>query len=243
LPAALDLNKAGPDLRRHTRGSSNKPTQKSPASATSRGKFRHRNGRQGAHVRWKRIKEALEVSSRLRGSEDRRLLDAVMLWAAREIGIDFDAEATFNEDPISTRSRDQDRVDGLVAAISAAAHAGAPDPISELPIRPWADAPRLGAGWMDRHIALGTAFQAQLRCDVLPTLRRPVATRDIVVWPKEPHFPRLVADLGPKRASLLEPGHQTGSEPLKVHPDFLRALDLARIRAEAATLYRRLSAG
>jgi len=70
---------------------------------------------------------ALEASNRLRGSEDRRLLDAVMLWAAREIGVDFDAEATFNEDPKSALSRNQDRVDGLVAAISAAANSDALD--------------------------------------------------------------------------------------------------------------------
>jgi hypothetical protein len=182
------------------------------------------------------LAEALETSRRLRGSEDRRLLDAVMLWAAREIGVDFDAEATFNEDPKSALSRDQDRVDGLVAAISAAAHADAPDSISELPVRPWADAPRLAARWMDRHIAIGTAFQAQLTCGELPTLRRPVAAHDIVVWRKEPHFPRLVADLASKRASLLEPGDQAGSAPLKVHPDYLLALDITQLRGETTVL-------
>jgi hypothetical protein len=140
-----------------------------------------------------------------------------MLWAAREIGVDFDA---FNEDPWSALARNQDRVDGLVVAISAAA-AGAPDSISELPVWPWADAPRLRVGWMDRHIALGSAFQAQLRRGELPTLRRPVAARDIVVWRKEPHFPRLVVDLAPKKALLLEPGDQAGSQQLRVHPDFL----------------------
>ena len=176
---------------------------------------------------------ALEVSTRSRGSEDRRLLDAVILWAAREIGVDFDADATFNEDPNSALLHDHDRIDGLVAAVSAAAHAGTLNSISKLPVRPWADAPRLRAGWMDRHIALGTAFQAQLTCGELPLLRRPVATRDIVVWRKEPLFPRLVAELGSKRASLLEPGDQSGSEPLKVHPDFLLALDFSKLRAEA----------
>jgi len=89
---------------------------------------------------------------------------------------------------------------------------------------------------MDRHIALGSAFQAQLRHGELPTLRRPVAACDIVVWRKEPHFPRLVADLAPNRASLLEPGEQAGSTPAKVRPDFLLALDFAQLRADAAKL-------
>jgi hypothetical protein len=179
------------------------------------------------------LAEALEVSRRSRGSEDRRLLDTAMLWTAREIGVDFDVEASFNEDPKLALSREQDRVDGLVAAISAAAHTSAPNSIPELPVWPWADAPRLGAGWMARHIALGTAFQAQLTCGELPALRRPVAARDIVVWRKEPYFPRLVAALAPKRASLLEPGDQAGSEPLRVHPDYLLAIDFAQLRAEA----------
>jgi hypothetical protein len=121
----------------------------------------------------------------LRGSEDRRLLDTVMLWTAREIGVDFDAEATFNEDPKSALSRHQDRVDVLVTTISAAAYADTSESISALPVCPWADAPKLRLGWMDRHIALGNAFQAQLARDELPTLRRPVAARDIVIWRKE----------------------------------------------------------
>jgi hypothetical protein len=159
-----------------------------------------------------------------------------MLWAAREIGVDFDAKAAFNEDPKSALARDQDRVDGLVAAISAAAHAGASDSISELPVRPWADAPRLGVGWIDRHIALGIAFQAQIPRGELPTLQRAVTARDIVVWRNEPRFPRLVTDLAPKRASLLEPGDQAGSEPLKIRPDYLLAIDFAQLRATATAL-------
>jgi hypothetical protein len=80
-------------------------------------------------------------------------------------------------------------------------------------------------------IELGTAFQAQLTRGELPTLKRPVAARDIVVWRKEPHFPRLVADLTAKRASLLEPGDQAGSEPLKVQPGYLLALDFTKLRS------------
>lgn len=178
------------------------------------------------------LAKTLEDSRQLRGSEDRRLLDVVMLWAAREIGVDFDAGAAFNEDPQSALSRDQDRVDGLVAAISAAAHLGPQDRAVDLPVRPWADAPKLGVGWMDRHIALGSAFQAKLTSGELPTMRRPVVARDIVIWRKEPQFPRLVADLSPRRASLLEPGHEASSEPVRVHPDYLLALDFVQLRAD-----------
>jgi hypothetical protein len=160
-----------------------------------------------------------------------------MLWTAREIGVDFDAEATFNEDPTSALLRDQDRVDGLIAAISAAAYGSEPiSVISRLPVWPWSDAPKLGAGWMARHMALGTAFQARLTSGELPTLQRPVAARDIVIWRKEPHFPRLVAALAPKRASVLEPGDQAGSDPIKVHPDYLLAIDFARLRAKTGAL-------
>jgi hypothetical protein len=42
-----------------------------------------------------------------------------------------------------------------------------------------------------------------------------------------------VADVAPKKASLLEPGNQAAAEPLKVRPDFLLAIDFAPLRAEA----------
>lgn len=176
----------------------------------------------------------LESNSGLRGSEDRRLLDTVMLWTAREIGVDFDIETRFNEDPQIALIRQQDRIDGLVSAVSAAGHGDISLPILDLPVWPWGDAPRVKSGWVNRHLALGAAFQARLAEGDLPTLQRPVATRDIVVWRKEPRFPRLVSELGPKKATLPEPGEQAGSEPLKVHPDFLAVLDLASLRADAA---------
>jgi hypothetical protein len=172
---------------------------------------------------------ALESSTQLRGSEDRRLLDSVMLWTAREIGIDFEEGATFNEDPDAALARNQDRVDGLVAAISAAAHldqfANDPDP----PIYPWTDAPRLRPYWGIRHRKLGAGFQRRLAQGGLPTLQRPVRQHDIVVWSKEPQFPRLLAELAPKKALLLEPGTLGQAEQLRVHPSFLAAVDFHQI--------------
>jgi hypothetical protein len=116
----------------------------------------------------KGLAAALESSSALRGSEDRKILDAAMLWAAREIGIDFDAEAPFNEEPKFAISRGHDRIDGLVASISAAAHGDILDSISMLPVWPWADAPKLRSNWTARHLALGGAFQERFQADASP---------------------------------------------------------------------------
>lgn len=175
--------------------------------------------------------EALENNSSLRGSEDRRSLDSVMLWTAREIGVDFDAEAPFNSESQTLLSLHHDRVDGLVAAVSAAAHIEPADVNHEKPVWPWADAPRPKPDWMSRHMALGRAFQKRLIAGGVPTLIRSIAPRDIVVWRSEPNFPRLVASVASNGAVLLEPGGQTGAGVIKVQTHMLSPLDFAQLRA------------
>ncbi len=176
------------------------------------------------------LARTIESSSALRGSEDRRILDATMLWAAREIGIDFDMAVPFNEKPEWALAREHDKIDGLVASISAAAHFDIVTFISAIPVRTWADAPKLRADWVARHIALGDAFQDKFSTGSLPTLQRPVIAHDIVVWKKEPLFPRLVAELASKNAVLFEPGDVGSGKPLVVRREFLQPLDLDSLR-------------
>jgi hypothetical protein len=70
----------------------------------------------------------------------------------------------------------------------------------------------------------------------LPVLKRPIRANDIVVWRPEPKFPRLVTDVAPKKASLIEPGDGDGAKPLRIHADFLDAIDIAAIRETAGNL-------
>jgi hypothetical protein len=91
------------------------------------------------------------------------------------------------------------------------------------------------ATWLDSHLALGVAFQRGLERGDLPVLKRPIRANDIVVWRPEPKFPRLVIDMAPTKASVIEPGDDGGAKPLKVRPDFLAAIDITAIREAAGT--------
>jgi len=44
-----------------------------------------------------------------------------------------------------------------------------------------------------------------------------------------------VTDVAPKKASLIEPGDGDGAKPLRIHSDFLDAIDIAAIRETAGT--------
>jgi len=158
-----------------------------------------------------------------------------MFWAAREIGVDFDASAPFNEDPQAATQRLRDRADGLVVAMSAAANPVDRVQTSRPPLRSWADSVTVSSTWLDRHLTPGAAFQRSLERGDLPVLKRPIRANDIVVWRPEPKFPRLVTDVAPKKASLIEPGDGDGAKPLRIHSDFLDAIDIAAIRETAGT--------
>jgi hypothetical protein len=179
--------------------------------------------------------DCLEAHDVYRGADDRRLLDEVMFWAAREIGVDFDASAPFNEDPRTATQRLSDRADGLVVAMSAAANPVDRVQTSPPPLRSWADSVTVSSTWLDRHLTLGAAFQRTLERGDLPVLKRRIRANDIVVWRPEPKFPRLVTDVAPKKASLIEPGDGDGAKPLRIHSDFLAAIDIAAIRETAGT--------
>jgi hypothetical protein len=79
---------------------------------------------------------------------------------------------------------------------------------------------------VDLARSAGGAFQEKFSTGRLRTLQRPVITRDIVVWKKEPLFPRLVAELASKNAVLFEPGDEGNGKPLVVRREFLQPLDL-----------------
>ena len=68
------------------------------------------------------IARLLEASPNHRASDDRAMLDDVLLWTAHEIGADYEEKRVFNEQPVNKARRLGDRADVVVVATSAAAN-------------------------------------------------------------------------------------------------------------------------
>lgn len=152
------------------------------------------------------------VAAHLEGSADHRLatervtFDALLLWAAMEIGADAEAKPTFGEEREERARRLSDKADVIVAAMSAAAHPdSAASPLARAPARSWRDSvEQAGEDWWDRHLAIGAALQASLRAGMpQPDPHRAPAEGDIVVWMQEPGFPRVVASAPGHKVSLF----------------------------------------
>jgi len=64
------------------------------------------------------IARLLEASPNHRASDDRAMLDDVLLWTAHEIGADYEEKPVFNEQPVDKARRLGDRADVVVVATS-----------------------------------------------------------------------------------------------------------------------------
>lgn len=155
------------------------------------------------------IAAQLERSADYCLASDRVTLDALLLWAAMEIGADADATPSFGEDREEKARRLSDKADTIVAAMSAAAHPGvAGSPLARAPAQAWKDSVGLtGPDWWQRHLEIGAALQAAAQENGwLPTLKRPPREGDIVIWMQEPGFPRVVAAASGNKVFLFSPG-------------------------------------
>ena len=181
------------------------------------------------------IARLLEASPNHRASDDRAMLDEVLLWTAHEIGADYQEKPVFNEQPAERDRRLGDRADLVVVATSAAAHpsvqeGGNADYSSS---RIWDDANTASPDWFRRHRHLGAALQSGLCGKQLPTLKRKPKAGEFAFWVAEPGLPRLVRALSGDKVTLFEPGADdvTGR---KIAAAYLDAIDLDAIVGSAA---------
>ena len=180
------------------------------------------------------IARLLEASPSHRASNDRAMLDEVLLWTAHEIGADYEEKPVFNEQPIEKARRLGDRADVVVVAISAAAHPTAQEvrALDYPSSRIWDDANLPSPDWFERHRGLGLALQSGLAGNRLPTLKRKPKVGEFAFWVAEPGLPRLVRALSGDKVTLFEPGADNSGR--KIIAAYLDAIDLDAIVASVA---------
>lgn len=180
------------------------------------------------------IARLLEASPNHQASDDRAMLDDVLLWIAYEIGADYEEKPVFNEQPVDKARRLGDRADVVVVALSAAAHPLAQElrDVDYSSSRIWDDANTRSPGWFQRHRRLGAALQSGLTGKCLPTLKRKPKAGEFAFWVAEPGLPRLVRALSGDKVTLFELGADDASGT-KVAAAYVDAIDLDAIIASA----------
>jgi len=150
----------------------------------------------------------IEGSAEHRAAHERAKLDAILLWAARDIGADAEAQPAFGEGDDERLRRLADKADAVVVAMSAAAHpALAANALKTEARSAWRDAVTVPPGWEERHARLGAALQRLAASrGTPPTVSRPATPGDIVAWKAEPLFPRVVWAASGGKAVLIGPG-------------------------------------
>jgi hypothetical protein len=181
------------------------------------------------------IARLLEASPAYRASDDRAMLDDVLLWTAHEIGADFEEKPVFNEQPVEKARRLGDRADVVVVAISAAARPLAQEvgALNYASLRIWDDASAPSPDWFERHCGLGAALQSGLAGRSLPTLKRKPKVGEFAFWVAEPGLPRRVRALSGDKVTLFEPGADDVSGR-KIAAAYLDAINLDAIIANSA---------
>jgi hypothetical protein len=181
------------------------------------------------------IARLLEASPAHRGSDDRAMLDDILLWTAHEMGADYEEIAIFNEQPAKKAHRLGDRADVVVVSISAAAHISTNDVwgLNHPSSRIWEDATTVSPDWFERHRRLGAVLQSGLSGKCLPTLKRKPKVGEFAFWVAEPGLPRLVQSLSGDKVTLFEPGADDVSGR-KIVAAFLDAIDLDAIVAASS---------
>jgi hypothetical protein len=161
------------------------------------------------------IARLLEASPAFRASDDRAMLDGVLLWTAHEIGADFEEKPVFNEQPVEKARRLGDRADVVVVAMSAAARPLAQElgALNCASSRIWDDATTPSPDWFERHRGLGAALQSGLAGRSLPTLKRKPKVGEFAFWVAEPGLPRVALSPDPRNAARnleLKSSHALG---------------------------------
>jgi hypothetical protein len=149
----------------------------------------------------------LESAPGTRVAEERRLIDNLLLWFAREIGADCSRQPCERVDA----GRLQARADLGPVAMSAAAYetleawAVQRDPWLAL----WDDAVTVTDDWTDRQLAYGLLLQ-RLRGQPRAVSARSPVVGDIVLWAGERDLPWVVASVSGYKMSLTEPAGAQG---------------------------------
>jgi hypothetical protein len=159
-------------------------------------------------------------------ASERRLIDSVLLWFAREVGADCQRAVVFNESEQSVALRLQDRADLVVIAMSAAAGEGEPWLFDRgTVLSRWSDAEKPAPDWLARHSALGSRLQQALAARAeLPACA--LAPGAFVMWKGEPGLPRVLRSLSGAKAALIEPGGVPADDK-KVASGFIVGVDLS----------------
>ena len=151
----------------------------------------------------------LESTPGTRAAEERRLIDNLLLWLAREIGADCSRQSR----ELVDAGHLQARADLGPVAMSAAAYktleawAVQRDPWLGL----WDDAVSPTDDWTDRQLAYGSLLQRLRGRPRAVSTRNPVVG-DIVLWAGERDLPWVVASVSGTKMSLTEPAGVQGAE-------------------------------
>ncbi len=169
-----------------------------------------------------KLAEKLEAAPSTRAAEERRLIDNLLLWFAREIGADYQRQPEEKADTV----RQQARADLGPVVMSAAAYpdlevwARFRDPWLSV----WDDAVAVPSDWTERHLAYGSAVQS-LRPAEWPLRAGAPQAGDVVRWAGEPSLAWVVASVSGYKAALVGPAGASGSEK-KVLVSSISVLDL-----------------
>lgn len=174
----------------------------------------------------------LESAVDTRAAEERRLVDNLLLWFAREIGADYQREPREPTRPDTLQARADI---GLVAMSAASYETLEPWAILRDPwLAVWDDAAAVPDDWTDRQIAYGSLLQRLRGLPRAPSARPPVAG-DLVQWAGERDLPWVVAAVSGHKVSLTEPAGVQGAEKkvLLASVTLLDTSELLAARAEA----------
>lgn len=163
----------------------------------------------------------LEMEDDTRAAEERRLIDNLLLWFARELGADYRSDGRAAPDARTLQAR----ADLGLVAMSAAAHpkleawAEYRDPWLSV----WDDALSVPADWTSRQMALGALLHS-LRGVRLPSGAKPPRIGDLVQWAGEWDLPWVVGSVSGHKVTLIEPARPTAEK--KVLLNSVTALDI-----------------
>lgn len=172
-----------------------------------------------------KLAEKLEAAPSTRAAEERRLVDNLLFWFAREIGADYQRQPREKADPVALQAR----ADLGPVVMSAAAYpeletwARFRDPWLSV----WDDAVAGPEDWTERHLAYGSTLQT-LRPADWPLRPGSPQPGDVVRWLGEPGLAWILASVSGQKASIIEPGGARAREK-RVMVHSIAALELNQL--------------
>ena len=164
----------------------------------------------------------LEAVEDTRAAEERRLVDNLLFWFAREIGADSQRKP--GEKP--TPALLQARADLAPIAMSAAAYPKLETwaKYRDLWLSVWDDSLAISSDWTARQLALGSGLQKLCGAQLAHSAKMAV-TGDLVRWLGERDLPWVVSSVSGRKVALIEPAANRGVEK-KVMLSSIAVLDI-----------------